>query len=82
MAVYRIFRTMNNFTVEIASVPDKEKWDAEIWLNDMMLAELSNRNGKAMLEIYPNDKGKRLNVECEEFIKALLLAEKKLANRI
>ncbi|RLC19102.1 MAG: hypothetical protein DRI57_07645 [Deltaproteobacteria bacterium] len=69
----------NNFTVEIASVPDRENLVAEIWLGDIMVAELSDCNGKAMLEIYPNDKGSRWNVECEEFIGALLLAEKKLA---
>ncbi len=72
----------NNFTVEIASVPDRESLVAEIWLDDIMVAELSNRNGKAILEIYPNNRGDRWNVECEEFIKVLLLAERKLTNRI
>lgn len=66
------------FTVEIASVPDRDSLVAEIWFNNMMLAELSNHNGKAILEIYPNKADSRLNIECEEFIKALLLAEKKL----
>jgi hypothetical protein len=69
----------NNFTVQIASVPDRENLVAEIWLGDIMVAELSDCNGKAMLEIYPNDKGRLRNVGCEEFIAALLLAEKKLA---
>jgi len=69
----------NNFTVEIASVPDREDLVAEIWLDDIMLAELSNHNCKTMLEIYPNNKSSRLSFECEDFIKALLSAENKLA---
>lgn len=41
------------FTVEIASVPDRDSWVAEIWDGELMVAEISRKsNGSPVVSFY------------------------------
>ena len=45
---------MKSLSLQIASLPDREKVVAEIWLKDVQVAEVSNEDGRGlMIEIYP-----------------------------
>lgn len=67
------------YTVEIASVPDREDAVAEIWLGDEMIAELARESSsKVVLEIYPNPNGCPWKLDFAEFLAAMEDAKKEL----
>ncbi|HYD54774.1 MAG TPA: hypothetical protein VEA99_19225 [Gemmatimonadaceae bacterium] len=41
------------FTIEIASVPDRDHVVAELWYGEEMVAELSREVGSLRLQLYP-----------------------------
>ena len=51
-----------SFTVEIASVSDRDDLVAEIWLDGSMVAELHRNDGKFKIDIYPNESGQPLSL--------------------
>ncbi len=42
-----------NFSIEIASVPDREELVAELWYGNEQVAELSQEGGELTLHLYP-----------------------------
>jgi hypothetical protein len=67
---------MNKFKIEIASVPDREHLVAEIWHNEILIAEISQEDEKLEIELYQFEK---ITFEFEEYLNALNSAKKKLA---
>lgn len=66
---------MNNFRIEIASVPDRENLVAEIWYDQTLVAEINQEMEELEIELYLNNKKKfKLN----EFLEMLEIAKKKL----
>jgi len=66
---------MSNYIVQITSVPDRDNLVAEIWLNDVQLAEISMENGELKLELFC-EKSKLFQLE--DFITALITARDEL----
>lgn len=68
-----------NLTVEIASVPDRESWVAEIWDGDIMIAEIARDSGGIpSIEFYHRDGTPSLIVNLETLCQAIGEAVKKL----
>jgi hypothetical protein len=68
-----------NFTVEIASVPDRDEVVAEIWWGDAMVAELHrNTGGEVQIEIYPRESGSSWEFDLSSWIATLTEARRKL----
>lgn len=59
------------FTIEIASVPDRDAVVAEIWLADRLLAELRDEAGQHRLQLYPSPSGGAWDLEPRQFLAAL-----------
>lgn len=66
---------MNEYSIQIASVPDKEKLVAEIWINDRMIAEICKNDQAFEIQFYL-EKFEKLNYEL--FVSALNEAKEKL----
>lgn len=68
-----------SFSVEIASVSDRDEIVAEIWKNDEMVAELQRTmRGDLVLEIYANAQGESWRFDFKEWLSALNVAREKL----
>jgi hypothetical protein len=69
---------MNNFTIIIASPPDREKLVAEIWYKqNTMIAEINQENEKQEIILYTSEKS---NFELDELIVTLKMAKDRLLN--
>ena len=68
-----------NFTIEVASVPDRDDVVAEIWWGDAMVAE-SHRaaGGGFQLDIYPAESGDPWSFDLKSWLFALMEAQRKL----
>lgn len=68
---------MNEFRIEITSVPDRKKLVAEIWLAEKLLAEINQEKKDIEIEWYQFE-----NFVCDfdEFTKVLETAKEKLRN--
>ena len=67
-----------SFTVEIASVSDRDDLVAEIWLNGAMVAELHRDEGKFKIDIYPNESRQPWCFELSDWVAVLSEAQRKL----
>ena len=67
-----------SFTVEIASVSDRDDLVAEIWLDGAMVAELHRDDGKFKIDIYPNESGQPWCFELSDWLAVLSEAQRKL----
>lgn len=70
---------MNNFSIEISSVPDREYLVAEIWFNDTLVAEINQEKQELELEIYCEFK--KINLPFNDFLIILQNARDKLTLR-
>ncbi|MCP9751332.1 hypothetical protein [Ferruginibacter sp. HRS2-29] len=66
---------MEKYTIEIASVPDREKVVAEIWYLNIMLAEINQENENLQIELF--DSAERI-INLEDFLIVLNDAKLKL----
>lgn len=66
------------FTVDIASLTDREELVAEIWLENTMMAEIRRIDGSYLVEIYPREDGRPWIFDIECWQEALTQAKKKL----
>lgn len=66
---------MRKFKIEISSVPDRENLVAEIWHNDILVAEINQENEKLEIELYRSDK---IAFDLEDFLGILKTAKKEL----
>jgi len=69
-----------SYSIEIASVSDREKLVAEIWLDDNMIAEINHENENLELQIYSEEK--MLSVNYDDFILILEKAKKLLMKEV
>jgi len=67
---------MEGLKVEISSVPDRENLVAEIWLNNIMIAEVNQEFGSLEIEFYFDKRSTSFDYEC--FLNALIEAKKRL----
>ena len=68
-----------SFTIEIASVPDRDHLVAEIWFDDSMIAELYRADDKGLtIEIYPSTSHGALNFDLKEWLGAIEEAARRL----
>lgn len=68
---------MKKLTIEIASPPDRDNLVAEIWQDDVMIAEVNQESENLELEIFAGENGK-LKLKYDEFSDALIMAREKL----
>jgi hypothetical protein len=67
------------FSVEIASVPDREDLVAEIWLGNEMVAEMQRKpDGCFLLELYPRHHQNPWSFELQDWMEALSEARRRL----
>ena len=70
------------FTIEIASVPDRDDVIAEIWWGDEMVGELhSGSSGVAEIEIYPRESHTPWSFDLTSWLAALAEAQQKLGRQ-
>lgn len=67
-----------SFTVEIASVSDRDDLVAEIWLDDAMVAELHRDDGKFKIDIYRNESGQPWCFDLSDWLAVLSEAQRKI----
>lgn len=68
-----------SFTVEIASVPDRDDLVAEIWQQDEMVAEIQRApDGRFLLELYPCRNQKPWSFDLQDWMTALSEAQTRL----
>lgn len=68
-----------NFTIEIASVPDRDDVVAEIWWGDAMVAELHRRTtGGVEIEIYVADSHDPWSFDLASWLAVLAEAQRRL----
>lgn len=68
-----------NFTIEIASVPDRDDVVAEIWWGDAMVAELHRgASGGVAIEIYPAESYAPWSFDLASWLAVLAEAQRKL----
>ena len=68
---------MKNYSIQITSVPDREKLVAEIWHKDSLIAEINQENIEMELEIYI--KKKKIKFMLNEFMEAVQEAKDSLS---
>lgn len=67
------------FTIEVASVSDRESLVVEIWNDSELISELRKEDDDSVIiDIYPNPGMEFTRLKFDEFIEALLSAKKKL----
>jgi hypothetical protein len=70
---------MTAFTIQIASVPDRERVVAEVWRGDEMVAELRREpNAEIRLQVYVGSGERWVDLPYQEFLRALDLARSHL----
>jgi len=68
---------MSKFKIEISSVPDRENLVAEIWHNELLIAEINQENEILEIELYQSEK---ITFGLEEFLDILNSAKKELVD--
>lgn len=74
--------SMDNFSVEIASVPDRERLVAEVFFGNTMIAELNTETGELLIELYPRPDGEPWKMDAERFLAAVVRAKERLIGGI
>lgn len=66
---------MNSFHITVASVPDREELVAEIFFDDVQVAELNTEFGDLLIELYPRPDRKAWCLDAEQFLQAVVEAK-------
>lgn len=69
---------MMRYSIEITSVPDRERLVAEIWEGDQIVAEINQENDELEIEIYCQKHPRSLALNYEAFTEALKVGKEKL----
>ena len=64
--------------IVIASLPDREKVVAELWIEDKQIAEISNENDELIVEIYSTTGQDSVMIPFKDLVQALEEAKKSL----
>lgn len=63
---------MSKYKIVIASVPDRDKLVAEIWFEQILIAEVNQENDQLEIELFSS--GKKV-INLDEFIRELEVAK-------
>jgi hypothetical protein len=74
--IFRIEENMSKFKIEISSVPDRENLVAEIWYNEILIAEISQEGESSEIELY---KSENIRFDLDGFLETLKYAKKELS---
>jgi len=66
---------MDNFKIEVCSVPDRDNLVAELWFNGNMICELNTENTNMEIIFYHDKEGV---YNFDDFVKALQRAKEEL----
>ena len=69
---------MTIFTVDVASVPDRDELVVEIWCGDVQFAELRDEGGITRVQLYQRTTGQPWDVSLDELQAALQRAADRL----
>lgn len=69
------------FSINLASLPDRDNVVAEIWHGKYLLAELRREGDSLRLQLYPGPNGAPWDVPHHDFVQALVHAEQQLDRR-
>ena len=69
---------MSKFKIEISSVPDRENLVAEIWQDEILVAEINQETEKLEIEFYLNEK---IAFKLDDFMKTLEIAKRKILQK-
>lgn len=69
------------FSINLASLPDRDNVVAEIWHGKYLLAELRREGDALRLQLYPGTNGAPWDVPHQDFVQALVHAEQHLDRR-
>lgn len=70
----------SRFTINVATVPDRENVVVELWCGDVQFGELSSEEQGLRIEIYANPSGEPWTFSFAEVAKALEQAKERLAD--
>ena len=65
-------------SVQLASVPDRKRLVAEIWLGSEMIAEVTGENENLAVELYARRSGSSWSLDYEQLLRALSEAKARL----
>lgn len=65
-------------SIDIASLPDREKLVAELFVGTEQFAELNTESGELLLEVYPRQDGEPWRLSYAELLEALSHAKQRL----
>ena len=71
----------SSFSINLASLPDRDSGVAEIWHGKYLLAELRREGDALRLQLYPGPNGAPSDVPHRDFVQALVHAEQHLDRR-
>jgi len=66
---------MSKFKIEISSVSDRENLVAEIWHDDILVAEINQEKGTLEIQLYKSEK---MRLDLDEFLEILRHAKNEL----
>lgn len=69
---------MNKLKIALASVPDRDNLIAEIWHNEILVAEINQENEDLEIELYHPEK---ITFRLEEFLAILDYAKNELRKK-
>lgn len=70
-----------SFSINLASLPDRDSVVAEVWRGKHLLAELRREAGALRLQLYSGPNGAPWDVLHEELVQALIHAQQRLDRR-
>lgn len=68
-----------NFSIEIASVPERDGVVAETWWGDAMVAELHRAESRGvMIDVFPTESNVPWTIDLADFLATIEVAHRKL----
>ena len=71
-----------SFSINLASLPDRDSVVAEVWRGKHLLAELRREGDALRLQLYPRPNGAPWDVPHPDFVQALMHAQQQLDRRV
>ena len=68
-------KQMNKFNIVLSSVPDRENLVAEIWYNEILIAEINQETENLKIELYFS---KKIELDLDAFLVAVENAKEKI----
>ena len=72
-------KSMSRFEIEVSSVPDRKNLVAEVWYDEILVAEINQETKKMEIEFYLNEK---ITFDLNDFLKTLKIAKRKIIKEL